>query len=269
MMFHINLGPCSACETNGAVLEACRVCSGCLADLDRLCLACADQACPACGGKLGRRNDVFPYSLFSAIERGDLDAVNYLHHAHGKDINAQRDRSGRSPLSFAASSSSVPRKHRLELVRCLLDLGAIPMQGDLGGRTPLMHAAMNRTLTQSLAELLAGAVNCQDSVGKTALMYAAEGHNAVNARAGDRNTARFLLESGADTLVQCRRGRTALGYAVHANDNGTNEAMVHYLKQEMLRQAAEHIFRSEYKATFDADGGLVVRHKSGAIVPLA
>lgn len=268
-MFHINLGLCSACETNAAVLEASRVCSGCLTDLERLCEACADQACPGCGGKLGRRNDVFPYSLFSAIERGDLDAVDHLHHTHAQDINAQRDRSGRSPLSFAASSSSVPGKRRLELVRCLLDLGAMPTQGDLGGRTPLIHAAMNRTLTQSMAEILADAVNCQDSVGKTALMYAAKGHNSVNTKAGNRSVARFLLESGADTLVQCHRGRTALGYAVHANGSGTNEEMVHYLKQEMLRQAAERIFRSEYHATFDADGGLVVKNKSGVVVPLA
>lgn len=250
------------------MLDASRTCSGCLADLDRLCLSCADGACLKCGGKLAQREEVFPYTLFKALEQGDLDQVQELHYVNGQDINALRNRECLSPLSVAASSSRMPNKHRTAAVECLLSLRASPTATDHGDRTPLIHAAMNRNVTPSLAELLATSVNCQDGMGKTALMYAAQGHNAVNIKTGNRTVARLLLENGADTFIKCLRGLTALGYAMHANSRGTNEEMVRYLKEEMLRQAAERVFKNEYEASFGADGRFQVVHKSGAAVVL-
>lgn len=268
MTFRINLGPCRVCNAKSAEMEASRTCSSCLADLNRLCPSCADGACPKCGGKLAQREGVFPYTLYNALEQGDLGQVEELHYANGQDINALRNRAGLSPLSVAASSSRIPNKHRKAAVECLLSLGASPTATDHGARTPLIHAAMNRNVTASLAELLATSANCQDGMGKTALMYAAQGHNAVNIQAGNRTVARLLLENGADTFIKCPRGLTALGYAVHANNRGTNEEMVHYLKTEMLRQAAERVFKNEYEASFGANGNLEVVHKSGATVAL-
>jgi ankyrin repeat protein len=268
MTSRINLGPCTACNTKSAVLEASRTCSGCLTDLDRLCSSCAEQACPKCGGKLAQREDVFPYTLFNALEQGDLDKVRALHYSNGQDLNMLRNRAELSPLSFAASSSRIPAKRRPEVVQCLLSLGALPTATDYSDRTPLIHATMNRKLTQALVGLLASSVNCQDGMGKTALMYAATGQNAVNIRTGDRSSARLLLEHGVDAFIACRRGLTALGYAMGANSQGMNEEMVRYLKQEMLRQAAERVFKNEYDASFGADGSLHVAHKSGVPVTL-
>jgi ankyrin repeat protein len=268
MTFRINLGSCTACNTRSAVLGASRTCGSCLVDLDRLCLSCADCACPKCGGKLAQKNEVFPYTLFDALELGNLDKVRELHYANGQDINTLRNSSGRSPLSFAASSSRIPNKHRVAAVECLLLLGASPTAVDHGDRTPLIHASMNRNLTQSLAALLLSSINCQDGMGKTALMYAAQGHNAVNIKTGNHTVARLLLENGADALIQCQRKLTALGYAIHANSNGTNEKIVRYLKQEMLRQAAERVFKNEYEASFGADGSFQVFHKNGAAAAL-
>lgn len=257
MIMIASLGLCKACRTEEAELGT-RVCREGQHSLGQLCAKCASAACPHCGGKLMKADQVFPQSLFRAIETGDLAEARRLMRASRQDINEVRNQAGRSPLSVAAGMSRIPDTRRVETVECLLSLGALPQTADVSGRTPLMHAAMNRTLSRALAQLLKDSFDCQDSEGKTALMYAAAGHSSVNTRAGNRTVAKHLLDVGADPTIECKRRRTALGYALRANDRGTNGEMVDYLKQVMRSQAAQRIFESEYRASFDTNGALHV-----------
>lgn len=270
-MLRINLGPCHACKTKSARLDASRVCTECLRVLDRLCTDCASGTCHHCHGKLAKsKEEVFPYSLYIAIAAEDTERVGELVMRNGQDVNELRDESGRSPLSFAASTSRIAEKARLNLVNCLLSLGARPDARDHGGRTPLIHASMSRTVSRALAALLRTSVDSQDTMGRTALMYAAEGQHAMNVRAGSLKIASYLLEIGADSMLQCRRQLTALGYAMLANDLGTNGDMVRYLEKTMLDQAARRVFNKEYQTHFDAGGNLEIVRKSDMVpVPLA
>lgn len=263
MTFRISLGKCHACNNKSATLEASRVCTECLRVLDRLCSDCASGICHHCNGKLAKsKGEVFPYSLFIAIKDEDTERVHELVVRSGQDVNELRDVSGRSPLSVAASTRRISERARQSLVNCLLSLGAQPDARDHGGRTPLIHASMSRTITPALTALLHTSVDIQDTMGRTALMYAAEGQHAMNLRAGNLKIAHLLLEIGADSMLQCRRQLTALGYAMLANDRGTNGDLVRYLEKAMLEQAAQRVFKQEYRTRFDAEGNLEIVRKS-------
>ena len=266
MTFRMNLGPCHACNINPATLDACRVCTKCLRVLDRLCTDCAAETCHHCNGKLAEsKDDVFPYSLYIAIAAENTERVHELVASSAQDVNEPRDESGRSPLSFAASTTRISNKARLDLVNCLLSLGAQPDARDDGGRTPLIHASMNRTVTRKLAQLLRTSVDAQDTMGRSALTYAAQGQHSMNVRTGCLETARHLLEIGADAMLRCRRNLTALGYARLANDRGTNGEMVHHLEKAMLDQAAKRVFSREYQTRFEVDGNLEIVRKSDMV----
>jgi hypothetical protein len=68
-----------------------------------------------------------------------------------------------------------------------------------------------------------------------------------------------LIALGADLSLQDKRDLTALGHAMKANDKGTNEEMVEYLKNEMLVSAALREFRSRHGCEFTDKGVLKVR----------
>ncbi|MDE2313008.1 MAG: ankyrin repeat domain-containing protein, partial [Elusimicrobia bacterium] len=116
---------------------------------------------------------------------GNLPMVKALL-AQGVDVNAKSDY-GPAALSAAAVNN------RAEVVRYLLDRGADPnaaarhpspgYYGDASGVAPLMLIASNRIFDVRMAfDLLAhgAAVDARDSLGDTALMYAAQG-GAVSA----------------------------------------------------------------------------------------
>ncbi|MEO5740978.1 MAG: ankyrin repeat domain-containing protein [Vicinamibacterales bacterium] len=113
----------------------------------------------------------------------------------------------------AGSSSdafySAIRDNDLIRLQGMLKGGASPNVGDpRGGATPLMYAAAVGSIESMKALLDQGAtVNAANSVGATALMWAAN----------DIDKVRLLLASGADAKAVSQRGRSALFMAARAD----------------------------------------------------
>lgn len=144
-----------------------------------------------------------------------------------------------------------------ELCKLLLDFGASPGSAMQYGRTVLIEMVRRRgKYHREVASLLSSSVNARDNQGGTALMFAAEGAGLFGARRGNLTIARHLVELGADPLVQDRRGKTALGYAMASNDKGTNQDMVDYLEELMKTSIALREFDKLYQYKFDNDGCL-------------
>lgn len=109
--------------------------------------------------------------LFSACERGDIEAVRTLA-GEVEDID-QGDARGRTCLMVAAS------RNHTNLVQFLLDFGADPNRRNASGTTPLMFAktaAFAYGDCRSMKLLIdAGADrDSRDDRGKTALDYTVE-----------------------------------------------------------------------------------------------
>ena len=128
----------------------------------------------------------------------------------GANINIQY-LSGDSPLMRATCVECV------EIVKLLINAGAIIDLRDRNGYTALIHAAigeegetneMNMNRYIQIAKLLidAGAdINIQDNRGLTALMHA-----CINERA---KMVSFLIDEGADISLENRGGQTAFDMA--------------------------------------------------------
>lgn len=250
MSLKITLGQCTLCS-NSAKLGQAKACVDCAVIYDRLCTDSSRHCCPECGGRLEVTGNVFPHNLFSAIKAGDLEKIEYLAGASPENLNDVRDKMG-NPVLFVAVGSKADKGN--VVAKRLVSLGASTTRTDKHGRTALIRAAMGRHLNVTLAELLRDSVNCSDCDGKTALMFAAEGQNATNGRTGSMSTAKLLESMGADVLACCNRGKTALGYAIESNDTRTNDAMVEYLKCEMLHQKALALFKEQYRYEFNSKG---------------
>jgi hypothetical protein len=175
-----------------------------------------------------------PESLFAAVERGDLVAVQHAL-AAGADVEARDARTGWTPLMAAAASPHADA----ELVRLLLDHGAdvnacgwmietapeaavaeqMQQRGNLrawwNGTTPLILAAGAGDLARVRTLIEAGAdISATDSYGSDALSAAA-------VIVGDEERAlrlvALLLEPGgpASRWSGCcsTRGRRSTGWA--------------------------------------------------------
>lgn len=252
MMVEFNMGPCSVCA-KPAELGQHKACVYCAEIHDRLCANSSSHACTQCGGPLDEVANVFPHNLCIAVKAGDLDAVRYLDGKSQSSINDVRDKNGRTLLELAVG---IKGERGIQMANLLVSLGVSIHSTDSAGRTALMHAVRGRKLTVALGELFRASVDCRDGDGKTALMFAAVGQSSTNGRAGSLSTAKLLVSVGADLSILSKTERTALGYAIKSNDNGTNEAMVQYLEAEMLQQEALAVFMRQYQYAFDGKGVL-------------
>ncbi len=216
------------------------------------------------------KNNNLSNRLFEAINRGDVDAVRQL--CDGSDGTYLQDitcPNGDSPLTAAATSQD------FEVCKCLInDCGASVMELNRTGRTPLMEMIHGRdgTWKSKLLVLFKDSVNCRDSQGKTALMYAAVGAGMFGSRRGNLKITSDLIALGADTLAVDKNGVTALGWALKSDGNtAQNSEIITYLKGEMKNQAAMESFRREYKYRFNEKGVLelekVVNEESATVHP--
>jgi ankyrin repeat protein len=145
-----------------------------------------------------------------------------------------------------------------DFCKLLLDLGASPRSTMKYSRTVLIEMVRRRgKYHREAALLLSSSVNAQDDQGGTALMFAAEGAGLFGSRRGNLSVAKHLVELGADPLVEDRRGKTALGYAMASNDKGTNQDMVDYLEELMKTSIALREFDKLHQYKFDNDGCLI------------
>ena len=120
----------------------------------------------------------------------------------GADVNA-RDRSGKTPLMFAARFSSTP-----EIVKLLIEANADVNAMSKAGWTPLMFAAGFSSTPEIVTALVAGGaeVNAISKAGWTPLMFAA-------AFSEPPGIVTLLIEAGADVNAMNDNGFTPLWFA--------------------------------------------------------
>ncbi|KAL3671563.1 hypothetical protein V7S43_003481 [Phytophthora oleae] len=159
------------------------------------------------------------------------------------EITAYEDRTlGITPLMAACRSLCV------ELVRCLLDHGAVVWLATANGDTVLHFLWKNWTLgaTGSMREVatlilrnqhvqnilvdLLGQevdVNAQNTFGETALQFCA--------RYGLHDCAKLLLKHGADPFIRDRKGISAVEYAQDNHYDDLHQLLLHYNTVERVR----------------------------------
>ncbi len=151
-------------------------------------------------------------ALHWAAFRGDLALTTLLLTAR-PETNARNDY-GVTPLSLAASQASSA------VVEALLTAGADPALPLPSGETPLMTAAAagNAPVVQTLLRHRA-AVDTKERVkGQTALMWAVS--------AGHIETARALLDGGADVNAASASGFTPIMFAARAGSPALAELLL-------------------------------------------
>ncbi|KAL2448654.1 hypothetical protein ABEF95_011530 [Exophiala dermatitidis] len=145
-------------------------------------------------------------ALSWAAAKADLKDVDTLL-KFGADPNNPSKR-GHTSLSWAAQSASRMRK---DVVRALLENGAVANWVDSYNRTPLVYATSEFDDPDCLRLLVEGGadVNLRDCHRRTPLGYAA--------RMGRVKNLCYLLSCGADSSIPDHWGYTPLFEAVHQN----------------------------------------------------
>ncbi|KAF1794241.1 Ankyrin repeat-containing domain [Phytophthora cactorum] len=154
-----------------------------------------------------------------------------------------RDRTlGVTPLMAACRSVCV------ELVRCLLDNGAVVWLATANGDTALHFLWRDWTLgatdtmkdvatlllrSQRLHDIIVALiaqgvdVNAQNAFGETALHFCA--------RYGLHDCAKLLLDHGADAFTRDRKGHSAVEYALDKHYESLHQLLLHYNTIERVR----------------------------------
>ena len=167
--------------------------------------------------------------LMTAARSGNLGAVELLLE-HGADVNAAEHESGQTALMWA-----VAQQHA-DVARLLIEQGA-----DLYARTSVRHQLENT----------AGNTNPTGNFrmahgGSTALLFAA--------RNGDVESARVLVDAGADVNDTAAAGASALVIAAHS---GHGQLAIYLLEEGADPNAAEAGYTALHAAVLRGDVELV------------
>lgn len=151
--------------------------------------------------------------LHAAVETGNLEIAAYLLE-HGAKTNI-RDFEKLTPMMMMDSDATP------EMFDLLLRYGAKINLLDKEKNNILHHAAENNVSAELMRRLATYGlnINATNKEGKTALMIAAEN--------GYVETAKALIESGADVNVRTRDGRTALSL-ISGSDANTRSLLETY-----------------------------------------
>jgi ankyrin repeat protein len=246
---------CAVCSTTVDVDLMLLMCETCGEKYWDVCRTCAAKPCKKCQGQLSRPDDIFPNSLFKAIQDGDELKVDMA--LQGRMVDLDKISPNRqTPLFLAARGQG---KTALAIFEKLVAFGASLYDKDANGRTALIEAVRTRGargLNREIMSRLSGSVNAQDNAGMTALMFAAQGGGLFGNPRGNVRLAQDLLGLEADPLIQDGKGRTALGHALKSNKEGRNQDMVDFLKERMLIAVALREFSMQNTHEFDETGNL-------------
>ena len=177
--------------------------------------------------------------LMIAAETGQMKLVTFLIE-HGANLDC-RDKDDQTALHYAVCGSDVS----CEILSYLIENGAEVNAFTRRDNTPLMLACKYGHLNAVSSLIKHGAkVNLQDAIGNTAVYYALSCSNAspevlsrlmrdraavnsactrengtplmIACQYGHMNAVTFLIEHGANMVLQDKNGDTALHYAVSA-----------------------------------------------------
>jgi ankyrin repeat protein len=142
--------------------------------------------------------------VFALVQSGQLDKVEELLKANPLLVNATDD-AGRTPLFIAIARGN------LELVRLLVEKGALVRVGDNNLRAPIHFAnwSGDKTIMDLLLEK--GAVVDTRAIGAATPLI----HSSLN---DNFEMSRFLIERGAEIDIQCNSLTTPLYFAVLNNN---------------------------------------------------
>jgi ankyrin repeat protein len=150
-------------------------------------------------------------NLFDAIDRDDVEQVRQILREHPELVNATEGQSA-SPLHYAAGKS------KLEMVKALLEAGERPNIRDDHGFTALMLTDGSDVMEYLLEH---GAdISAVNQWRRTALHHIArrKGPAAIEA-------VRLLLARGANAAVKDAEGKTALDFALDADNSEIAEIL--------------------------------------------
>ncbi len=140
-----------------------------------------------------------------AAESGSVELINIIRNAGGNPLS--RDSYGKTPFSLVLDKD-------VTIIKAVL--GSDINLSDSDGNTPIHIAVMNRILPQKLSMLLSlkYPVNRRNSTGQTPLSLAVENNF--------QETARILLENGADPFLTDNAGNCAVSIAIASSPDILN-----------------------------------------------
>ncbi|CAG2233178.1 MIB [Mytilus edulis] len=154
---------------------------------------------------------------------------------------------GRTALHLAAETNKV------EISHCLITTGKADINvKDIKGRTPLMSAVYSGGTLKSVEQLIKFecSVNAQDNSGDTALhiLQTQKSSSMMRKRRGADDTQMlcFLLENGADVLIQNKNGKTP----IDLTKDETEKLLIKTLAKKVIEKS---FARTKSGFTFPAD----------------